>query len=198
MEEGFQPGSGMPRLEWARCGGKTAISGPIVTGQSNDVDHLHAAVTGEPMRAGKHYVEFTCAPENAQTERDWHAFVGVATGDLQPGQDGAASCYYQKHLWAVCGDNGSLLHGGEWTDWKGKRREFKAGEVVGLMLDCDEGTLTVYANGDSLGLAVRPGMVNVFGDAVAELRGKALYWAAIPVGNRKVEIESKDWPSPRR
>ena len=195
LEPQPEPEAPLPRLQWARCGSMAAISGSTVTGRSNDMDHFHAALCGEAMRSGKHYAEFTCSNSVADNPaaQDWLACVGVATADLQPGLIGAASCYYQKYLWAVCGYDGNLLHGGGWTEWKGKRR-IQPGERIGLLLDCDERTLTVYANGDVLGQAVRPGLANVYGDAVAALSGQDLYWAAIPIGNRKVQIERKnDW-----
>jgi hypothetical protein len=54
----------------------------------------------------------------------------------------------------------SGLHGSEVVeqDWPG-RQSVLIGDVIGLLLDLDEGSLAVYRNGERLGLMVRGGLV---------------------------------------
>jgi hypothetical protein len=47
---------------------------------------------------------------------------------------------------------GTLCHANQRHEWTGKHG-FGAGDVVGLLLDCDVGTLTVKKNGKRLGVA---------------------------------------------
>ena len=47
---------------------------------------------------------------------------------------------------------GTLCHANQRHEWTGKQG-IKQGDVVGLLLDCDAGTLTVKKNGARLGVA---------------------------------------------
>jgi hypothetical protein len=103
----------------------------------------HAAVcAGHVMAAGRHAVECTVVEgssmllEIARPEVDvnktnaWGTdqFLGISSG---------SGCMYT--------DRGE-------HDWEGPE-EFEKGDVVGLLLDCDAGTLTVKKNGTRLGVA---------------------------------------------
>ena len=72
-------------------------------------------------------------------------------------------------------------------------REIKAGDVVVLLLDLGQRTLSVYLNGARRGVMVAPGMKNRDGGAVAPLAGP-LRWAVS--GSASVRIERKPPPGP--
>ena len=48
--------------------------------------------------------------------------------------------------------------------------------LQGLLLDCDDATLTVYVNGERKGVMARPGMTDNQGQPVGRLEGP-LRWA---------------------
>ena len=93
------------------------------------------------------------------------------------------------------------------SNWDGmpQRKELKQGDVVGLLLDLGQRTLSLYLNGARRGVMVAPGMkitdvtavLQFFGSgqAVASLAGP-LRWA-VEVGRcASVRIERKPPPSP--
>eukprot|EP01046_Picozoa_sp_COSAG06_P050336 COSAG06_NODE_7951_length_2324_cov_84.087640_2_plen_226_part_00 len=75
-------------------------------------------------------------------------------------------------------DGGNLRHAGRTSDWEGMPQwgEIKQGDVVGLLLDLGQRTLSVYLNGARRGVMVAPGMKNVDDEVVAPLAGP-LRWA---------------------
>lgn len=81
--------------------------------------------------------------------------MAVASGlDLERGGR------FQAGFWGVENHNGRM----RWSSTGRKRFEawegqqgFRKGDTIGLLLDCDAGSLTVYKNGDQLGVAVRDG-----------------------------------------
>jgi len=80
--------------------------------------------------------------------------------------------------WMLSGLGGSLVHAGEFSEWDGQpyRNELKEGDVVGMLLDLDAATLTVWVNGERRGVMARPGMTSLSGKPVARLEGP-LCWA---------------------
>ena len=76
-----------------------------------------------------------------------------------------------------------------------QRHEIKQGDVVGLLLDLGQRTLSVYLNGARRGVMVAPGMKNVRGEAVAPLAGP-LRWAVDVVCGGSVRIERRPAPGP--
>ena len=71
-----------------------------------------------------------------------------------------------------------LYHAGRCGGWAGQQR-FDKGDVVGLLLDCDAGTLTVKKNGVRLGVAA------------TGLTGE-LCWAVCMVRKAQVRIAAAD------
>ena len=55
------------------------------------------------------------------------------------------------HMWNAGG--GKHFQRGKPTEWEEMAR-YKQGDVVGLLLDFDRGTLTAYKNGERLGVTV--------------------------------------------
>jgi hypothetical protein len=110
----------------------------------------HAAVcAGYVMSAGRHAADVTVVGAGSNT------FLGLA----RPGIDVAASgAYTRAGFWGlfsttlIANPTGLLYHSGEGVRWAGQQ-SFGTGDVVGLLLDCDAGTLTVKKNGQRLGVA---------------------------------------------
>jgi hypothetical protein len=131
------------------------------TGAAND----HAAVcAGHVMCAGRHAAEFTVL----FTVR----FLGLARPDIDVAQHDA---HRTDQFWGIMYHEGGLSHGGRHLiQWEGQKG-FKRGDVVGLLLDCDAGTLTVKKNGARLGVAA------------TGLTGE-LCWAVCMLGKAQVRI----------
>ena len=55
-------------------------------------------------------------------------------------------------FWAISSGSGAGGHHGKFADWEGQQH-FCPGDVMGLLLDCDAGTLAVKKNGVRLGVA---------------------------------------------
>ena len=80
------------------------------------------------------------------------------------------------------------------TSAKGWPRHFHV-DRVGLLLDMDRQTLTVYRDGKKVGVMVRPGMANPRGKPIAPLVGP-LRWAVDVCGERDSEVAIERQPLP--
>ena len=130
------------------------------------------------MSTGRHAVEFTVVKG-----RTAGTFVGLARPDIGVH---VGEIYTRDKFWGLFKYNGALFHqnrtlpGREWVGQK----SFGAGDVIGLLLDCDAGTLTVRKNGKQLGVAVT-GLTGEFCWAAA-LRGS-------PGGIRILAADERGW-----
>jgi hypothetical protein len=104
-----------------------------------------AVCAGHVMSTGRHAVEFTVV-EPVSTNL---AFVGLARPDIDVQK---LDAYKRDKFWGLHGTGGELMHAGVPDGWAGQQG-FDKGDVVGLLLDCDAGTLTVKKNGKRLGVA---------------------------------------------
>jgi hypothetical protein len=93
------------------------------------------------MRAGRHYAQFTVANGDDM-------FFGV----IRPGWDveGGYSahnvdghCFYGAH-------SGSCCPG--YHSWEGTQHAREVGDRIGMLLDLDQGSMTVYKNDEWLGV----------------------------------------------
>jgi hypothetical protein len=110
----------------------------------------HAAVcAGHVMRAGRHAAQFTVL---ATGQCD---YLGLARPGIDVDCVGALNT---DQFWGIRSNSdnnygeGHLLHCATVHRWEGQQG-FRVGDVVGLLLDCDAGTLTVKKNGKRLGVA---------------------------------------------
>eukprot|EP01046_Picozoa_sp_COSAG06_P042696 COSAG06_NODE_5478_length_3454_cov_7.281073_1_plen_192_part_00 len=137
-----------------------------------------SAVCAEhPMPEGAHYVEMTLLEKGSLG-----AYLGVVGQGFDAAGGGAA--YGSAEGWLLLGTGfGHLFHADGFSKWEGMPQfgEIKPGDVVGLLLDVGQRTLSVYLNGARRGVMVAPGMKNEGGEAVAPLAGP-LRWA-VDVGN---------------
>lgn len=85
------------------------------------------------------------------------------------------------------------------SKWEGQPQQhddaLKEGDVVGLLLDLEQRTLSVYLHGSRRGVMVAPGMRNWRGDSVADLAGP-LRWAVDMSDGASVRIAHKPPPPP--
>ena len=96
---------------------------------------------------------------------------------------GGGRAYQSAEGWLLSTGAGGLYHACWDSKWEGQPQddEIKQGDVVGLLLDVGQRTLSVYLNGARRGVMVAPGMKFRHGEAVAPLAGP-LRWA-VDVGN---------------
>jgi hypothetical protein len=94
------------------------------------------------MTAGRHAAEFTVGKVYA-----------VLLGLARPGVDvNEGDAWHTDAFVGVGNAGGYISTEGADHNWDGQK-SFKQGDVVGLLLDCDAGTLTVKKNGARLGVA---------------------------------------------
>jgi hypothetical protein len=99
------------------------------------------------MSTGRHAADFTIV--RFIDRQAGFPFVGLARPDIDVRTGDA---YKRDNFWGLYGGGGRLHHAGEPKPWTGQTG-FKQGDVVGLLLDCDAGTLAVKKNGKFLGVA---------------------------------------------
>ncbi len=119
-----------------------------------------------PMRDGVHYAEFTHRGPYPRLH------IGVVDGRFDPSASTADSPKpaHQDPVgatWMLKFDTGKLDHGTSVdTGYEGKRKQQKGwpnqtgasvGETLGLLLDLNQGSLTVYKDGQRIGVAVPSG-----------------------------------------
>eukprot|EP01046_Picozoa_sp_COSAG06_P043867 COSAG06_NODE_5816_length_3259_cov_22.352532_2_plen_220_part_00 len=111
---------------------------------TNGGGRLESAVCVEhPMVAGAHYVEMTLL-EGGGTST---ANMGMVGQGFDVAGGGCASS--SAGGWMLGTDWGDLCHAAKGSNWEGmpQQHEIKRGDVVGLLLDLGQRTLSVYLNG---------------------------------------------------
>ena len=114
--------------------------GSVATRAVSDYND-RAAASNAAMRAGRHYAQFTAVSGMYQ-------FFGV----IRPGWDvegGKNAQDVHGHCFYATG-NGCRFPGGH--DWEGMQHAREDGDRIGLLLDLDQGTMTVYKNDERLGV----------------------------------------------
>jgi hypothetical protein len=122
-----------------------SAEGGALLQSKEDCGYRAAVCAGHVMGTGRHAVEFTMV----QVETPNYLSVGLARPDIDVQK---ANAYTRDKFWGLNGNGGSLYHAGGCGGWAGQQR-FGKGDVIGLLLDCDAGTLTVKKNGARLGVA---------------------------------------------
>ena len=141
------------------------------------------------MSAGVYYANLTLL-----TQDGGYVYAGV----VGAGHDavGGLHAHYSAEGWLLGTGGGALTHANGFGNWEGMPLfgEVKAGDVVGLMLDLGQRTLSVYLNGSWRGVMVAPGMKNRYGDVVLSLAGPLRWVVEMGIGG-SVHIERKPPPS---
>eukprot|EP01046_Picozoa_sp_COSAG06_P020024 COSAG06_NODE_1449_length_9437_cov_292.962305_7_plen_177_part_00 len=142
------------------------------------------------MMAGTHYVEMIQEEEGRFQSQSFMGVVGqgIDVADEKAGEEALKSA----ESWLLMPYYGERFHAGKSSNWEGMPRAGKidVGDTVGLLLDLEQRTLSIYLNGARLGVMVAPGTKNNAGDAVAPLSGP-LYWAVALAGGDSVGVEHK-------
>ena len=114
------------------------------------------------MAEGAHYVEMTLLEKGS-----WGALMGVVGQGFDAAGGGMAR--RSAEGWMLYTESGELAHAVSRSNWEGmpQPHETQQGDVVGLLLDLGQRTLSVYLNGARRGVMVAPGMKNGWGEAVA-------------------------------
>jgi hypothetical protein len=158
------------------------------TSTSLDGDAFQTAVCAEHvMVAGTHYVELTLV------ENKVDVLMGLVGPDLP------STRRESFEGWMLYCTNGTLCHrvgkSSKTIIWNKQPRpgEIKPGDVIGLLLDLGQRTLSVYLNGARRGVMVAPGMKDHRGDVVVSLAGPLCWSAFVGVGSA-VRIEHRPAP----
>jgi hypothetical protein len=137
----------LPKLAFTRFAAAyydaSAQGGALLDGTGAANDRV-AVCAGHVMRGGRHVADFTIVRMGGGP------LLGLALAGIDVTQQSAFS---RAGFWGIDSSNGKI-HGLRMPDaWEGQEG-FNQGDVVGLLLDCDAGTLTVKKNGRRLGVAL--------------------------------------------
>jgi hypothetical protein len=102
----------------------------------------YTAASKAVMRVGRHYAQFTVV-----------SGVDMFFGVIRPGWDVGQGGEYAHHVDGHCFY--SAYFGRRFPDglsWEGLQRAKEEGDCIGLLLDLDQGSLTVYKNDERLGV----------------------------------------------
>ena len=115
-------------------------SGSLATGNGHDGERCTAA-SKAVMRVGRHYAQFTMVS-------DRFMFFGV----IRPGWDveGGKEVHHVDDHYLYYTFLGSGFPG--YHNWEGMQGAEEEGDRIGLLLDLDQGTMTVYKNDERLGV----------------------------------------------
>ena len=119
--------------------------GALATRNGGDQGYRTAA-SKVVMRSGCHFAQFT-------TVKAFHEFFGA----IRPGWDvegGANASDVNGHCFY--GTYGSGMPG--YRDWEGKQSASEAGDRIGMMLDLDQGSMTIWKNEEKLGVIQAEGL----------------------------------------
>ena len=158
-----------------------------------------AVCTKHPMAEGAHYVEMTLL-EKGGLPSIVPTMGSACMGVVGQGFDAARGLRADASAegWLLGTYGGVLRHDGRSSKWEGmpQMHEIEEGDVVGLLLDLGQRTLSVYLNGARRGVMVAPGMKDWNGCAVASLDVGPLRWAVGVYRGASVRIERRPAPGP--
>ena len=147
--------------------------GSVATRNGHDGEHRTAA-SKAVMRAGRHYAQFTTVITSIL---DTMSFGVIRPGwDVEGGEDAPnvdGHCFYAT-------GSGHCYPG--YRDWEGMQRAMEEGDRVGLLLDLDQGTMTVYKNDERLGV-MATGLSGEYSWAVSLWRSARIDAAELPAAH---------------
>jgi hypothetical protein len=132
----------------------TLSEGGSIATRSGGRDTWLPAASKAMMRAGHHYAQFTVVNDSAQHPGLlWRLFrpqIGVLRPgwDVEGGRDAQyvdGHCFYDTHSGRRCPGRPGR------QDWEGML-DAREGDRIGMLLDLDEGSMTVYKNDKRLGV----------------------------------------------
>lgn len=111
-----------------------------------------AAASSVEMRAGRHYAQFTILQQSyylfGVIRPDWDVEGGACAYRV------SGHCFYSSGYGSGShSSNGQPASNGH--EWEGQQCAKEVGDRIGLLLDLDEGSMTVYKNDQRLGVMAR-------------------------------------------
>jgi hypothetical protein len=123
-----------------------AEGGSLATKRVYGQGHSRAAASNALMRAGRHYALFTLVGD-VDASSSVMFFGAIRPGWDVEGRTSAAHedghCFYYAHT-------GCHFPGRH--DWEGMQPAHDEGDRIGMLLDLDQGTMTVFKNDERLGV----------------------------------------------
>ena len=128
--------------------------GSQATRSADESDADYTAASEGVMRAGRHYAQFTALGIV-------NISFGPGLGVIRPRWDveGGVDAYCVPGHCFYITDEGSRYPGDR--DWQG-RQASEEGDRIGLLLDLDQGSMTVYKNDERLGVMVTSGLIGPY------------------------------------
>jgi hypothetical protein len=124
-------------------------------------NYRRAAASKAVMRAGRHFAQFTVVSVDKHGQS---VYIGVIRlcWDVEGGQNAHmvdGHCFY--------GTGSGWRYPGR-REWEGIQRAHEEGDRVGMLLDLDQGTMTVYKNDERLGV-MATGLSGEYSWAVSQM-----------------------------
>eukprot|EP01045_Picozoa_sp_COSAG04_P004560 COSAG04_NODE_200_length_20490_cov_33.582021_1_plen_3559_part_10 len=151
------------RLSFTRAHHNIALSadGARATGNGS----LATAVSGSAMRGGRHSAKFTLSDD---VKASTCVFGVIGLGFDVEGADRPFNVTGEHEGCFYFPDKGSLYPGG--TDWDGMQTA-RAGDTIEMVLDLEEGSMTVHKNDKRLGVMQKGGLTGAYCWAVCIATG---------------------------
>mmetsp|Transcript_116003 Transcript_116003/g.323079 ORF Transcript_116003/g.323079 Transcript_116003/m.323079 type:complete len:203 (+) Transcript_116003:98-706(+) len=144
---------------WNSLGQTMEVSGEgLVLTKTSGGDYYRHAAAGEVLSSGVHTWEVEIT-SGAMTNGNRDMMIGVA----KQGCDVEKGDHHNKgNAWYLRTHDGNL-YGGDMDedDALKKGKFFLAGDRIGLRLNCDDGSLRFYKNGEEFGKEFPPGTITV-------------------------------------
>jgi len=102
------------------------------------------------MRSGRHFAQITTVQPHQQV------YFGVVRPDVEGGQPLENFCHFYSTYTGKHYINTRRHEEG--SDWEGAQTAKEQGDRVGMLLDLDQGSVTVYKNDDRMGVMVAEGL----------------------------------------
>eukprot|EP01046_Picozoa_sp_COSAG06_P023006 COSAG06_NODE_1811_length_8317_cov_7.969944_5_plen_332_part_00 len=175
-----------------------SAGGSVATNSTTDLTGYCRPTTASKvvMRAGRHYAQFT-----AMSVRRYGQVYAFANrfGVIRPGWDvegGKSAWNVDGHCFYYTG-SGSCCPGHH--DWEGRQGAVEDGNRIGMLLDLDQGSMTVYKNDERLGV-MATGLSGEYSWAAALwLQGESarIEAAAAPASPTVEEVKQAEaWTAP--
>ena len=116
-----------------------------------------AAASTVVMRSGRHFVQFTVVGDDAKMFGVIRPGHDVEGGDSA--HDGDGHCFYfnnQGHRFP------------DMVNWEGMQSTKEQGDRIGVLLDLDQGSMTVWKNDEKLGVMIAEGLTGPLCWAVSQ------------------------------
>jgi len=145
--------------EWTRMGKTMVAEGPKLskTGGGNYPRHC---AHGAAMEAGVHTweIEFTSAA-TANSNRQMYVGVGREGLDVEKGNHHKADAWYLRIDDATLFGVGAQREDQTYVSTELMKRGFQVGDRIGVKMNCDDGSLSFYKNGEKLDVEFPAGTI---------------------------------------